>query len=334
MPGPGVVGHVGQRLPGGVHDGPGHGLRDVQLARGHPAWARSPDGHLEVHAQAPGPHLAGHRLDVRHQAGPFPGGRGRGIGGGGERVLQQRDVVLAAGYQRLAAAPAADRGERVQHRVVHQPLVLTPFDVPGQDHVLIVCFLVGGGEAEVGPGSPPVEHAAAGPVHGQQDEQQRPGHQGGVPLVPARRGHRGARPVRRLRGQAQQHGQQPRRKPDDDDDLAGRGDVEPVAGQPAHVRRNAGAGPDRQCGIDAGVEQDQRPGRTAAAQVGGGRAAPGHRGERPREQPRVRGVIAVPDGDLHEHVAGSEDADDGRHPPDHRPEHGHRGAVRRGRPAR
>ena len=328
LSGPGVGGHVGQRLPGGVHDGRGHRPRDVRLA--------SP-GYLEGYPQAAGPHLAGHRLDVGDQSRACGRGRLRGPGGVREGVLQQRDVVPAPGHHHRPAAPAADGGQRVQHGVVQQALVFAPLDVPGQDDVLVMRFGVRGGEPAVGLRGPVVEHAAAGPVDDQHDEQQHTGHHRGVTLGRARRRHRGTGPVGRLRDQAQQHREHPGREPDRHHDLADQNDVEPVAGHTAHLRRYADPGTDRERGVKAAVGDDQRPSRAAPAQVGRGGATPGHRGHGPGEIPRVSRVVVVPDDHLHDHINGRGTTHHGCDPRDHRPDHGHGGPgstpFRRGKPA-
>ena len=84
------------------------------------------------------------RTSADQVAGRAPGARGQ-VTGVAQRALDQGHVPPAPAHHpgHVIAAGSSQRGERVEHRVVQQALVLAAFDVPGQDGVLLAGGPVG-----------------------------------------------------------------------------------------------------------------------------------------------------------------------------------------------
>jgi len=136
-----VVGHVHQGLAHRVRHRYADRCRDggwrTHQAR-CAAQARSAS-HVDMHVQAPGAHFDRGGLDADEQAAEWPAGHPGRIPGVAQRILHQRDVPPAPAHQAggLAAAGPGQGGERVQHRVVQQALVLAALGVPGQRDALL-----------------------------------------------------------------------------------------------------------------------------------------------------------------------------------------------------
>jgi hypothetical protein len=178
-----VSGHIRQRLAHCVRYGGSDGHRDSQrttpgtVLRAYASQARNTARDLEVDHQTPGAHLSGDGLDAPEQAAIKPPARLVRIAGITERILHQRYVVPATAHRltRVALTRTGKGGERVEHRVVQQALMLATFDVPGQNDVVLAGVLIRLLEGGVSPGGPAVEHLATAPVHGGGGEQQRRG---------------------------------------------------------------------------------------------------------------------------------------------------------------
>jgi hypothetical protein len=140
--GAGVTDHVHQGLAHRVRHRYGHRCRDGgrrNRQAGYVAHARAAASDVDMHVQAPGADLDRGRLDADEQAAEWPAGHLGRIPGVAERILHQRDVTPAPAHQpgSIGAAGPGERGERVQHRIVQQALVLAALGVPGQHDALL-----------------------------------------------------------------------------------------------------------------------------------------------------------------------------------------------------
>ena len=278
---PGMAGHVGQRLAHGVP----HRDSDRHRHRGAARRARP----RAPRRARPGRGRASRRRPPRcRRAGRrnWPPGHLGGLTGVTERVLHQPDIVPAPAHHLAPVRPSArmpvERGQRVEHRVVQQPLMLAALGVSATGRRTARGTRCQPGQGGVRPR--PHRRPSSSGAHqtAAAMASSRTAAATGELVPPAAAWPGPSPPSRPPPRRAPAAPAAPRGEPGRDDQLARHHDVQPVGGVAAHAGRHAPHGAERQ--HHAGRPCRGRPAATrpAAQQVRHDRGPPGHRGERAR----------------------------------------------------
>ena len=120
-------------------------------------------------------HLRRGRFDAAEQ---LPQGHlgSRGHPRVAERLFHQRHIAAALADNTGEAGPGpGQRGQRVEDRIVQEPLVLAAFSTAGHHHELLTVVPVRAGECLVGQGGPARQRVPAPAQGGGQGDQQERG---------------------------------------------------------------------------------------------------------------------------------------------------------------
>ena len=298
---PRVRGYVRQRLARGVRDRRGDRCRDGR---------RPVPGDLDVDVQPAGAHLGGDRLDACDQVAAGcgrcprrrrPGRSGVLVVGVAEGGLDQGHVPAAPAHYlgHVLAVGAGQGGERVEHRVVQQPLVLAALDIHRQDDVLFAGGPVGLVQGGVGRDRAAVEFPAAVAVDACDHDQQA-----------HRRHHRpdaracrlSADPVGHRRNDRQRHPVDGGCVPCGNQELARHADHQPAERGAADGRRHEPLAAEREGQVNGGVRAREKRSGRVSMQVGNYRCGPRHGRGGAGEAPWMGRIKRVPDGYLHRDV--------------------------------